>query len=114
MSRTYRRKDNQAYLEIHWAEYAACKKLNSDSWLNNRHSRRISDPEVLRVAKSLYHSESFRTMTTPMWWNREQVQVPYRSYERNKLREIVKTKIANLDECPELRDPKRHYHVYYW
>jgi hypothetical protein len=114
MSRTYRRKDNQAYLEIHWAEYKACKKLNSDSWLTNRNSRKITDPEVLKVAKSLYFSDSYRTMTTPMWWNREMVQVPYRSYERNKLRDIVKTSIEDLEEYPDLRHPKYHAHVYYW
>lgn len=65
--------------------------------------------KAVQKAKAVFHSDNYRTMTTPMWHYREQVQVPHRRECRDKIKKLTP---YNLDEL--MLTPDKKPQVYYW
>ncbi len=60
-----------------------------------------------------YHSDNFRSMTTPSWWIRMEMQKPLRVETRQLIHKVMKMNPKDLDCAPVFPHWKKP-HIYYW
>jgi hypothetical protein len=114
MSRTYRRKNaehaHSYYFERFFYDWVVTNPRIGHHWEIVKVPR--TEHEI-RKHKAVFHSDSHREMTTPMWWYRETMQVPYRRKVRDLNRKVLKMKYLDEMESAMYPDYKRP-HNYYW
>lgn len=113
MSRTYRRKGAEKAFSYYFERFDFEYVYNPVTYKGGMYVRVSRTEKEIRKHKAEFYSDSHREMTTPMWWYRETMQVPYRRKVRDLNRKVLKMKYLDEMESAMYPDYKRP-HNYYW